>query len=165
MAPLTPPDQPELTAGGINTVTPTAGQKKPRIAWVNQLGISTCIAYPCRGEYTHLGLPFRGSLSRPRSGNQGAIYSHHERIALITDRSGSRQIWVARAFRARFAAGRPGISLLEIRRSRQPCSYSTRRVNWGLPFVCITPAGRIATCRNGAKRCGDWVRSLHQALP
>ena len=164
MAPLIPPDQPELTAGGINTVTPTAGQKKPRIAWVNQLGISTCIAYPCRGEYTHLGLPFRGSLSRPRSGNQGAIYSHHERIALITDRSGSRQIWVARAFRgalcgwaawdqpARDPAIAPTLQLF----------HEARKLG-----VAVRVHHTCRPNRNVSQRSetyGDWVGSLHQAL-
>jgi Tol biopolymer transport system component len=84
---------PELIArGGMDAITPTTARKTNRIAWVNQLWDLNIYRVSASGS----GTPVRLIASTAR--DQGAEFSPDgSRIAFISDRSGSREIWIATA--------------------------------------------------------------------
>ena len=86
--PLMPRTQPErITQVGIDAITPTTGRKSDRLGWVNQRWDLNIDRVPMSG----IGAPTKLIASTLR--DQGAIYSLDGRIAFISDRSGSREIW------------------------------------------------------------------------
>ncbi len=90
--PLTPHAQPErITQGGIDAVSPATGRKTRRLAWVNQLWDLNIYRVSLFGA----GAPSKLVASTLR--DQGATYSLDGRIAFISDRSGSREIWLAKS--------------------------------------------------------------------
>jgi Tol biopolymer transport system component len=87
---LTPNAQPErISLGGTDLITPTTSRKTNRIAWVNQLWDLNIYRIAVKGK----GTPVRLIASTLR--DQGAVYSSDGRIAFVSDRSGSREIWLA----------------------------------------------------------------------
>ncbi len=88
--PLAPGAQPErISVGAIDAIAPTTGRKTNRMAWVNQLWDLNIYRVAVTGE----GTPRKLIASTLR--DQGATYSPDGRIAFISDRSGSREIWLA----------------------------------------------------------------------
>jgi Tol biopolymer transport system component len=88
--PLTPNVQPEpISIGGTDAITPTASRKTDRIAWVDQVWDLNIYRIAITGE----GAPARLIASTLR--DQGAAYSSDGRVAFVSDRSGSREIWLA----------------------------------------------------------------------
>jgi dipeptidyl aminopeptidase/acylaminoacyl peptidase len=77
--------------GGADAITPAAAWHNRRVAWVNQVWDLNIYRAFTRGGGTPL--KFIASTSR----DQGAVYSPDGRIAFISDRSGSREIWIARS--------------------------------------------------------------------
>jgi eukaryotic-like serine/threonine-protein kinase len=87
---LTPDMPPErISLGGIDAITPTTSRKLNRIAWVNQLWDLNIYRTAIAGA----GVPVKLIASTLR--DQGATYSPDGRIAFVSDRSGSREIWLA----------------------------------------------------------------------
>jgi Tol biopolymer transport system component len=90
--PLTPHAEPErISQGGIDAVSPATGRKTRRLAWVNQLWDLNIYRVSLLGA----GAPTKLVASTLR--DQGATYSLDGRIAFISDRSGSREIWLAKS--------------------------------------------------------------------
>ena len=88
--PLAPNSKPErITQGGVDAITPASGRKTSRIIWVNQLWDLNIYRVPFSGD----GAPTKLIASSVR--DQGATCSPDGRIAFISDRSGSREIWLA----------------------------------------------------------------------
>jgi Tol biopolymer transport system component len=89
--PLSAPSQAEsITQGGIDAITPATSLKASRMAWVNQLWDLNIYRIPANG----VGKPEELIASTLR--DQGATYSPDGSIAFISDRSGSKEIWLAK---------------------------------------------------------------------
>jgi Tol biopolymer transport system component len=89
--PLTSKARPErISQGGIDAIMPTTGRKTDRLAWVNQLWDLNIY----RASITGVGKPVKLIASTLR--DQGATYSPDGHIAFVSDRSGSREIWLAK---------------------------------------------------------------------
>jgi Tol biopolymer transport system component len=89
--PLTPNVQPErISLGGIDAITPTTSRKTTEMAWVSQLWDLNVYRLAVSG----MGAPVKLIASTLR--DQGATSSPDGRIAFVSDRSGSREIWLAR---------------------------------------------------------------------
>jgi len=89
--PLNAPSRAEsITQGGIDAITPATGLKTSRVAWVNQLWDLNIYRIPANG----VGKPAKLIASTLR--DQGATYSPDGSIAFISDRSGSKEIWLAK---------------------------------------------------------------------
>jgi len=89
--PLKDPRRPQRIAqGGVDTITPTTGRRTTRIAWVNQLWDLNVYRVAATGA----GKPERLIASTQRDYNP--VYAPDGRIAWISDRSGSREIWIAK---------------------------------------------------------------------
>lgn len=89
--PVMPEAQPErITQGGIDAITPATGRNTRRLAWVNQLWDLNIY----RAFLSGAGAPVKLIASTVR--DQGAAYSPLGQIAFISDRSGSREIWMAK---------------------------------------------------------------------
>ncbi|MBV9502824.1 MAG: protein kinase [Acidobacteriaceae bacterium] len=89
--PLASKARPErITEGGIDAITPATGRKTNRVAWVNQLWDLNIY----RVSTTGVGKPVKLIASTLR--DQDATYSPDGRIAFVSDRSGSREIWLAK---------------------------------------------------------------------
>jgi dipeptidyl aminopeptidase/acylaminoacyl peptidase len=85
------PSHPERVAqGGVDVIMPTAGRKTSRIAWVYQLWDLNVYRVSTKGDKP----PEKLIASTLR--DQNPVYSADGRIAWISDRSGSREIWIAR---------------------------------------------------------------------
>lgn len=83
--------QPErITQGGIDAITPATGRNTRRLAWVNQLWDLNIYRASMPGG----GAPVKLIASTAR--DQGATYSPLGSIAFISDRSGSREVWMAK---------------------------------------------------------------------
>jgi eukaryotic-like serine/threonine-protein kinase len=83
--------QPErISQGGVDAITPATNRKTNRLAWVNQLWDLNIY----RTSHSGSGVPAKLIASTVR--DQGATYSPDGRIAFISDRSGSREIWIAK---------------------------------------------------------------------
>ena len=83
-------EQPErISVGAIDAITPTTGRHTDRIGWVNQLWDLNIYRIAMSGA----GMPTKVIASTLR--DQGAAYSPDGRIAFVSDRSGSREIWLA----------------------------------------------------------------------
>jgi serine/threonine protein kinase len=90
--PTTPDESPErISVSAIDAITPTASRRTDTIAWVNQLWDLNIYRTATDGT----GSPARFIASTLR--DQGAAYSPDGRIAFVSDRSGSREIWLAHA--------------------------------------------------------------------
>lgn len=90
--PLKTPAQPEpIAQGGVDAIMPSAARKTNRLAWVNQLWDLNIYRIAATG----VGTPVKLIASTLR--DQDATYSPDGRIAFISDRSGSREIWLAKA--------------------------------------------------------------------
>jgi Tol biopolymer transport system component len=88
--PLASDTQPErISVGGIDAISPTSSKKRNRIAWVSQLWDLNIY----RTAITGAGVPLKLIASTLR--DQGGTYSPDGRIAFVSDRSGSREIWLA----------------------------------------------------------------------
>ncbi|MBV9268434.1 MAG: PD40 domain-containing protein [Acidobacteriaceae bacterium] len=87
LKPNLPPER--ISLGGTDAITPTASLKANRIAWVDQLWDLNIYRISATGT----GTPAKLIASTLR--DQGATYSPDGRIAFISDRSGSREIWLA----------------------------------------------------------------------
>lgn len=89
--PLTGPTRPERVAqGGADAITPATGRHTNRMAWVNQVWDLNVYKIAATGA----GKPQRLIASTQR--DHHAVYAPDGRIAWISDRSGSREIWIAR---------------------------------------------------------------------
>ena len=89
--PIAPNLQPErISLGATDAITPTTGRKTDSLAWVNQLWDLNIYRIAVDGT----GKSVRLIASTLR--DQGAAYSPDGRIAFVSDRSGSREIWLAR---------------------------------------------------------------------
>jgi serine/threonine protein kinase len=89
--PLNAPSRAEsITQGGIDAITPATSLKTSRMAWVNQLWDLNIYRIPANG----VGKPAKLIASTLR--DQGATYSPDGSIAFISDRSGSKEIWLAK---------------------------------------------------------------------
>jgi len=89
--PLSAPSRMEcITQGGIDAITPATGRKTSRLAWANQIWDLNIYRIPAIG----VGKPAKLIASTLR--DQGATYSPDGNIAFISDRSGSREIWLAK---------------------------------------------------------------------
>jgi len=89
--PLDAPSRAEsITQGGSDAITPATGLKASRVAWVNQLWDLNIYRIPANG----VGKPTKLIASTLR--DQGATYSPDGSIAFISDRSGSKEIWLAK---------------------------------------------------------------------
>lgn len=83
--------QPErITQGGIDAVTPATARHSRRLAWVNQLWDLNIYRASLAGSPA----PVRIIASTSR--DEGPAYSVDGRIAFSSDRSGSREVWLAR---------------------------------------------------------------------
>lgn len=81
-----------ISQGGTDAITPTAARKSNRISWVNQLWDLNIYRVSAAG----LNPPRKLIASTAR--DQGADYSPDgKRIAFVSDRSGSREIWLGTA--------------------------------------------------------------------
>lgn len=88
--PIAPNGQPErISLSAIDAITPTASRRTDTIAWVNQVWDLNIYRTSVAGT----GRPVRLIASTVR--DQGAAYSPDGRIAFVSDRSGSREIWLA----------------------------------------------------------------------
>jgi Tol biopolymer transport system component len=89
--PLDAPTRPERVAqGGGDTITPATTPRSSRMAWVNQLWDLNIYRVSAKGD----GKPERVITSTQRDNDP--VYAPDGRIAWISDRSGSREIWLAR---------------------------------------------------------------------
>ena len=89
--PLNAPSRAEsITQGGIDAITPATSLKTSRMAWVNQLWDLNIYRIPANG----IGKPAKLIASTLR--DQGATFSPDGSIAFISDRSGSKEIWLAK---------------------------------------------------------------------
>jgi Tol biopolymer transport system component len=90
--PLTPQSHPErIVQGGVDAITPATCWQTTRLAWVNQTqDVNIYRVSTAGGE-----LPVRLIASTLR--DQHPAYSPDAQIAFVSDRSGSREIWLARA--------------------------------------------------------------------
>ena len=89
--PLNAPTRPEQVAqGGADAITPATGRHGSRIAWVNQLWDLNVYRIAATGA----GKAERLIASTQR--DHHPVYAPDGRIAWISDRSGSREIWMAR---------------------------------------------------------------------
>jgi len=89
--PLNAPQRPERVAqGGGDTITPATGRGSRRMAWVTQLWDLNIYRIAAKGD----GKPQRVIASTQRDNNP--VYAPDGRIAWISDRSGSREVWLAR---------------------------------------------------------------------
>jgi eukaryotic-like serine/threonine-protein kinase len=87
---LSDPTRPERIAQGeIDAITPASGRHSRRLAWVNQLLDFNIYRAPASGH----GTPSRLIASTAR--DQDMVYSPSGRIAFISDRSGTRELWLA----------------------------------------------------------------------
>ena len=88
--PLRRNEQPErISVGAIDAIAPTTGRHTNRIGWVNQIWDLNIYRIAMSGA----GVPVKVIASTMR--DQGAAYSPDGRIAFVSDRSGSREIWLA----------------------------------------------------------------------
>jgi len=89
--PLASKARPErISAGDLDAVMPTTGRNTTRVAWVDQLWDLNIYRVPATG----MGAPVKLIASTLR--DQGATYSPDGHIAFVSDRSGSREIWLAK---------------------------------------------------------------------
>lgn len=89
--PLDAPTRPERVAqGGMDTITPATSPGSSRMAWVNQLWDLNIYRVAASGD----GKPQRVIASTQRDNNP--VCAPDGRIAWVSDRSGSREIWLAR---------------------------------------------------------------------
>ena len=85
-------DRPErIIQGGVDAITPTTSWKTKRLAWVNQTQDANIYRISAEGGEA----PARFIESTLR--DQDPAYSLDGRVAFVSDRSGSREIWLARA--------------------------------------------------------------------
>jgi eukaryotic-like serine/threonine-protein kinase len=90
--PLADPSRPErIEHGGVDAIMPATALRAQRLAWVNQLWDLNIYRAATRGG----AAPEKLIASTAR--DEGAVYGPDGRIALISDRSGSREIWIANA--------------------------------------------------------------------
>jgi Tol biopolymer transport system component len=89
--PLRDPARPQrVEQGGLDAITPTTGRRTNRIAWVNQLWDLNVYRIAANGA----GRPERVIASTQR--DYDPVYAPDGRIAWISDRSGSREVWIAK---------------------------------------------------------------------
>ncbi len=90
--PLASPSRPErIIQGGVDAITPATCWKTKQLAWVNLTQDMNIYRIPAAGGET----PVRLIASTLR--DQDPAYSPDGHIAFVSDRSGSREIWLARA--------------------------------------------------------------------
>ncbi len=89
--PLDAPTRPERVAqGGGDTITPATSRRSGRMAWVNQVWDLNIYRVGAKGD----SKPERVIASTQRDSTPA--YAPDGRIAWISDRSGSREVWLAR---------------------------------------------------------------------
>jgi eukaryotic-like serine/threonine-protein kinase len=154
--PLTPNVEPErISLGGIDAITPTASRKTKRMAWVNQLWDLNIY----RIAITGMGKPVKLIASTLR--DQGPTYSPDGRIAFVSDRSGSREIWLATndgsgQVRATNLGGPPIDDLQWSPDGRQIAFHSQLSGHSGIFALPCNPVGMS---------CGEPRRLTSQAAP
>ncbi|HEX8896840.1 MAG TPA: protein kinase [Terriglobales bacterium] len=90
--PLASPSRPErIVQGGVDAITPATCRKARRLAWVNQMQDVNIYRISAAGGQP----PVMLIASTVR--DQDPVYSPTGQIAFVSDRSGSREIWLARA--------------------------------------------------------------------
>jgi Tol biopolymer transport system component len=90
--PLASPSRPErILQGGLDAITPATSYKTKRLAWVNQTQDLNIYRVSMAGGEQ----PVRLIASTQR--DQSPAYSAGGQIAFVSDRSGSREIWLAHA--------------------------------------------------------------------
>ncbi len=80
-----------ITQGGVDAITPATARKASRMVWVNQEEDFNIY----RVAATGIGAPTRLVASTVR--DYSAVYSPDGRMAFSSDRTGSEEIWIARA--------------------------------------------------------------------
>ncbi len=154
--PLNAPARPESIAqGGVDSITPSTARKTNRLAWVNQLWDLNIY----RISATGVGAPMRLIASTLR--DQGATYSRDGRIAFVSDRSGSREIWIAKG---------DGSSQVQVTRFNGP---QLDHLQWSPDGRSLAFDGRpygnsdILTmrCDSSAMRCGEPKRLISGEAP
>ena len=90
--PLTTQSRPEpIIQGGVDAITPATSRKTARLAWANQIQDVNIYRVSVAGGEQPVRLI--GSTLR----DQHPAYSSGALIAFVSDRSGSREIWLSRA--------------------------------------------------------------------
>lgn len=82
--------QQRITFGGVDAVTPVVSRKTGRIAWVNRFDDINLYRVPIQGGASE-------RLAASSAWDGGASYAPDGRIVFVSDRSNSRELWVARA--------------------------------------------------------------------
>jgi serine/threonine protein kinase len=82
--------QQRITYGGLDAITPVVSRKTGRVAWVNKFDDQNVYRVSMQG-----GALERVAASSAMDG--GASYAPNGRIAFVSDRSNSREIWIAGA--------------------------------------------------------------------
>ena len=80
-----------ITEGGLDSITPAMARNANRLVWVSQQEDYNIYRVPAAGG----GMPSRLVASTMR--DRGPVYSPNGRIAFISDRSGAKEVWIARA--------------------------------------------------------------------
>jgi Tol biopolymer transport system component len=80
-----------ITQGGVDAITPATASKANRMVWVNQVEDFNIYRLPATG----FGTPTKFISSTLR--DQAPSYAPDGRIAFVSDRSGSQEIWIAQA--------------------------------------------------------------------
>ena len=144
--PLNAPTRPERVAqSSADAINPTTGRQTSKIAWVNRLEDLNVYKIAATGA----GKPQRVIASTQRDYNP--VYAPDGRIAWISDRSGSREIWIARE---------DGSGQTQVTHLNGP---PVDNLQWSFDGKYLAfdsrPEGRsdifLLECPQGALRCGD----------
>ncbi|HEY7307433.1 MAG TPA: protein kinase [Bryobacteraceae bacterium] len=154
--PLKEPGRPESIAqGGVDSITPSTARNTNRLAWVNQLWDLNIY----RISATGVDAPTKLIASTLR--DQGATYSADGRIAFISDRSGSREIWMAKG---------DGSNQVQVTHFNGP---QLDHLRWSPDGRSLAFDGRpfgssdifTVTCDWSAMRCGESKRLISGEAP
>ncbi len=134
-----------MTQGGVDAITPATARKANRMVWVNQEEDTNIYRIAATG----IGAPTRLIASTLR--DHGAVYSPEGRIAFSSDRSGSEEIWIARA---------DGSNQVRVTNFNGPATGNPRWSPDGRRLAFGSrPLGRstifVMECDSAAMRCGE----------
>ncbi len=142
--PLRSHSNPELVAqgGGVDAITPDTARHSQRVAWVNQVWDLNIYRVASSGT----GRPVRLIASTLR--DQDAVYAPDGRIAWISDRSGTREVWLSREDGSSQVQithlNRPQIDHLRWSFDGRYLAFDSRLFGYSDIFVLECPPGHIA---------------------